>query len=635
LRGFVSYEDYFYAGPDCQLPGVKRPFYYVVRDHYSQVLTPFEAIERPAAFMALMRLDDNFRILSPEGYNLPTHIIRAKGVIKNHKLAMLQFITHLDEFIFDNPSGPEGLVPAAHCLITNNMFLFHRIRRPRDFYDMRSADGKSLINYCSNKQMEVFKREERIKMYTQVDGALNTFLIKNLTTKKERMRFYDEEVVEALETLYQNGKQDQLREYAGMTGDRTLLTFMAQIGYAVDNFASNVSKSDEKECVKADSRATFDFMNLPAEILEFIMAGLSARDILSLFVVNKSTLAWYKAFNSNTLWRQILANSKLSLDGDIPVPSENFKKYVLNTERYKKNWRQGKYAPKTLCNVSNFVENALLDDNWLIAVSCTSSMHATNMHNNQQWELQLTDGAYYLNANHCIVESPPFDPPLVALYSSQSKLYYGRYGGSSTGFLQLPTVQYDRCIVYAQSNDRVVTSAELRVVDLNAQCIVSQLVGMRVGLGVANPFDRSMSVGSAATSMFILDRDMRIVQTLKRARGIKVVSMVDEFNIACIDGNKLVLYDTRKMEPENCHVLVDDTPGENYAVDVRNQRMLVTAGPYNMVAQIDLKTRKWERVWKRFTDYYRTYAFPLINDKYLVLRKNSACSQIEAYDFSV
>jgi hypothetical protein len=74
-------------------------------------------------------------------------------------------------------------------------------------------------------------------------------------------------------------------------------------------------------------------MNLPAEILEFIMAGLSARDILSLFVVNKSTLAWYKAFNSNTLWRQILANSKLSLDGDIPVPSENFKKYVLNTER--------------------------------------------------------------------------------------------------------------------------------------------------------------------------------------------------------------------------------------------------------------------------------------------------------------
>jgi len=33
-------------------------------------LTPFEAIEHPAAFMALMRLEDNFRILSPEGKNL-------------------------------------------------------------------------------------------------------------------------------------------------------------------------------------------------------------------------------------------------------------------------------------------------------------------------------------------------------------------------------------------------------------------------------------------------------------------------------------------------------------------------------------------------------------------------------------
>lgn len=43
------------------------PFYTIVRDHYSKLLTPFEAIERPASFMALMRLDDNFKILSPEG----------------------------------------------------------------------------------------------------------------------------------------------------------------------------------------------------------------------------------------------------------------------------------------------------------------------------------------------------------------------------------------------------------------------------------------------------------------------------------------------------------------------------------------------------------------------------------------
>ena len=55
--------------PDASCPTMQtyRPFYYIVRDHYSKLLTPFEAIEHPAAFMALMRLDDNFRILSPEG----------------------------------------------------------------------------------------------------------------------------------------------------------------------------------------------------------------------------------------------------------------------------------------------------------------------------------------------------------------------------------------------------------------------------------------------------------------------------------------------------------------------------------------------------------------------------------------
>ncbi len=47
-----------------------HPFYYVVRDYYSKILTPFEAIAHPAAFMALVRLDDKFRILSPEGKQL-------------------------------------------------------------------------------------------------------------------------------------------------------------------------------------------------------------------------------------------------------------------------------------------------------------------------------------------------------------------------------------------------------------------------------------------------------------------------------------------------------------------------------------------------------------------------------------
>jgi hypothetical protein len=63
MRAPVTCGSYLYIGRDTG----ESPFYSIVRDHYSKVLTPFEAIERPAAFMALMRLDDNFRILSPEG----------------------------------------------------------------------------------------------------------------------------------------------------------------------------------------------------------------------------------------------------------------------------------------------------------------------------------------------------------------------------------------------------------------------------------------------------------------------------------------------------------------------------------------------------------------------------------------
>jgi hypothetical protein len=82
-----------------------------------------------------------------------------------------------------------------------------------------------------------------------------------------------------------------------------------------------------------DAQTTFDFVNLPAEILELIMVELSARDIMSLFAITKKMCEWFKRFDRNGLWQQILSNSKLSLDGDIPMPSENFKKYVLNTER--------------------------------------------------------------------------------------------------------------------------------------------------------------------------------------------------------------------------------------------------------------------------------------------------------------
>jgi hypothetical protein len=53
------------------------------------------------------------------------HILKAKNIIKNHKRAMLDFIAHFDQDVFDVPSGPEGLVPAIYCLKTDNMFLFN------------------------------------------------------------------------------------------------------------------------------------------------------------------------------------------------------------------------------------------------------------------------------------------------------------------------------------------------------------------------------------------------------------------------------------------------------------------------------------------------------------------------------
>ncbi len=71
IRGNRDSSAYFYAAEYGQsLPGDKCAFYYVVRDHYSKLLTPFEAVEHPAAFMAIMRLDDNFRILKPDGKKL-------------------------------------------------------------------------------------------------------------------------------------------------------------------------------------------------------------------------------------------------------------------------------------------------------------------------------------------------------------------------------------------------------------------------------------------------------------------------------------------------------------------------------------------------------------------------------------
>jgi hypothetical protein len=648
LRGLATSKKYFYSKPDSKVPGEKRPFYYVVRDHFSKVLTPFEAIERPAAFMALMRLDDNFRILSPEGYTLPMHILKAKNIIKNHKRAMLDFIAHFDQDVFDVPSGPEGLVPAIYCLKTDNMFLFNGMIWKQSIFRFKSTSGKSIMDYCYNKHLQQFTTEQRLQVLTEVDGALNTFLMRNIKGKKKH-KFFDTLVIEALETVYKSGKQDQLKEFAEIVSDRALAVFMLQVGYRSDNLNkfSCHSPSGNKEHFDSnfDAQTTFDFVNLPAEILELIMVELSARDILSLFIIDKKMREWFKRFDRNALWQQILTNSKLSLDGDIPMPSENFKKYVLNTERCKHNWRRGKFREKTLIEIPEYTRDLKLDDNWLCALSSTSCIHLVNMHTDAHSSLQFTDGARYANTNHCIVESPPYDPPLMALYNSVGKLYYGRVGSSMNGVLQLPTAQYNTPLVYAQSNDRVVTSKRLQVVDLNAQCIVAQLTEEAyIGWGViANPFNRFMSVGCSYSALYIFDKDMRVVQSLKESHGMSNISMIDEFTIAVnAYGKGITLFDIRNLRLDNFQVLLGDAGwGHQYTVDARNQRMLVASGPYKLTAQIDLKTRQWERVWKPFGGTYEK-PFPVINGKYLIAGHRKLYTRLGvqqttfiAYDFSV
>lgn len=76
LRALRGSGAHIYAGGSRFEPtSYENPFYKVVRDHYGKLLTVFDSIEQPGAFMAFMRLDDNFRILSPEGMKLFTHTI--------------------------------------------------------------------------------------------------------------------------------------------------------------------------------------------------------------------------------------------------------------------------------------------------------------------------------------------------------------------------------------------------------------------------------------------------------------------------------------------------------------------------------------------------------------------------------
>ena len=77
----------------------------------------------------------------------------------------------------------------------------------------------------------------------------------------------------------------------------------------------------------------FDIGGLPKELIELIMGSLSTRDIINLFKINTTMRQLFKRVDSNALWIQILKNSKISLEGDIMMSTQDIKKYVLNAER--------------------------------------------------------------------------------------------------------------------------------------------------------------------------------------------------------------------------------------------------------------------------------------------------------------
>lgn len=176
---------------------------------------------------------------------------------------------------------------------------------------------------------------------------------------------------------------------------------------------------------------------------------------------------------------------------------------------------------------------------------------------------------------------------------------------------------------------------DLKVVDLNAQCIVAQLKsGLRVHSGAAaNPFNRFMSVGCDYQALRILDREMREVQSLTTDLFMRNPCMIDEYTIAALEFNKgIVLFDIRSLRRDNYQILIDSVDDQaKYALDVRNRRMLVPYGPYGILVQIDLQTWQWERVQIPFCDEYEGIhdahgvVPPLINNKYMVMGRHGDC----------
>lgn len=171
------------------------------------------------------------------------------------------------------------------------------------------------------------------------------------------------------------------------------------------------------------------------------------------------------------------------------------------------------------------------------------------------------------------------------------------------------------------------SSLGLEVIDLNTQQIISSLTQATSRKVVPNPFNRSMAIcyGSAIE---ILDKDMLVVQTMTY-EWLSNLGMLDEFTIAAIPyANGMVLYDIRKLDAKNREVFISDAT-YRFSVDVRNQRLLAECDPHKIIAQVDWKTRRWERVWKPMT----YGVFPVLHDNYMIT-SHPYKSQIIGYDFS-
>lgn len=148
---------------------------------------------------------------------------------------------------------------------------------------------------------------------------------------------------------------------------------------------------------------------------------------------------------------------------------------------------------------------------------------------------------------------------------------------------------------------------------------------------VADPFNRSMSIGANDSQVMIFDKDMSVVQLMQFC--LDDFAMIDEFTLCGRHLEQLVLFDIRKFHVDSTgpQVLLDNIDGR-FSIDVRNQRALVTTGPYRITAQIDLQTRQMERVYKDFP----WTSLPRINDKYMIFSENHfEQSRLMAYDFTI